>query len=204
VSPDARDAHLAYPTFETGALTVPSRTRLRRARPTDLLGIYVRDHLTGATGGLALFRRATGTMSRQEHADVLARIEREVTADLRDLRRCAAALDIERPRLREALAIGAERIGRAKLNGQLLGTSPLSPLVEVEALMLGVTGKASCWRVLATSGVADELPDDIDLGQLEARALRQRRDLEQLHHELASLAVGDVDLQGVHAEAELA
>jgi hypothetical protein len=176
---------------------VPIRIRLRHARPTDLLAIYVRDHLTGATGGLALFRRAIGTASRQDHADELARIEREVTADLRDLRRCAAALGIERPRVREALAIGAERVGRAKLNGQLFGTSPLSPLVEVEALMLGVTGKTSCWRVLAASGLADALPDDIDLGQLEARALRQRQDLERLHHELALHAVGDVRPQDV-------
>jgi hypothetical protein len=178
---------------------VPIRTRIRNARPTDLLAIYVRDHLTGATGGLALFRRAIGTASSQDHVDELARIEREVTADLRDLRRCAAALGIERPRVREALAIAAERVGRAKLNGQLLGTSPLSPLVEVEALMLGVTGKTSFWRVLAASGAADALPDDIDLGKLEARALRQRSDLEQLHHELAAHAVGDVRPQDVGA-----
>ena len=48
----------------------------------------------------------------------------------------------------------AEKLGRLKPNGQILGYSPLSRLVELETLALGITGKRSLWEALL--GVADE------------------------------------------------
>lgn len=169
------------------------RSRIRTsnaALPSELLAIYVRDHLAGAVGGLALARRAARTAPSREHGRVLARLAEEIAAELTVLRRCAAALGIPRPRLREVGALAVERAARLKLNGQLRGTSPLSPVVEIEGLMLGVTGKANSWRSLASSYAAQRLPDDIDLAALEEQALAQRRELEQVHHEVVACAVG--------------
>jgi hypothetical protein len=168
------------------------RPRVHLATPPadDLLAIHVRDHLAAAVGGVALARRAVGTARTSAHAELLARLAEEIQDDLAALRRCADALGVPRSRARELAALAAERLGRLKLNGQLRGSSPLSPVIELQGLLLGVTGKASCWRVLALSGVEHLLPDDIDLGALEARALGQRRELEQLHREVATRAVG--------------
>jgi hypothetical protein len=46
------------------------------------------------------------------------------------------------------LGWGAEKAGRLKLNGELLGYSPLSRLEELEALSLGVEGKLALWTAL--------------------------------------------------------
>jgi hypothetical protein len=169
---------------------MPTRVHLGTPPADDLLAIYIRDHLVGAAGGLALARRAVGTATTAAHTHALAQLADEIEGDLEALRRCADALGIPRPRVREAGAIAAERLGRLKLNGQLRGTSPLSPVVELEALMLGVSGQRSCWRVLQVSGIAELLPADIDLAALEELAFDQRRRLEELHHEASSAAVG--------------
>lgn len=166
------------------------RVRLRAARPADLLAIYVRDHLAGAAGGLALVRRAAGTAQHPAHRRELRRLAREVAGDVDALRRCASGLGIERSRSREALAIGAEWVGRGKLNGQLLGRSPLSPLIEVEALILAATGQESCWRVLGARGVQQRLPHDVDLEVLARRARTRRQDLLRIRDDLAAGALG--------------
>lgn len=151
----------------------------------ELLATYVRDHLTAAAGGHALARRATRT-SRQvdpEAASTLARLAREIGEDRRALRRCAAALGIRQPRLRELGALAIERLGRMKPNGQLFGTSALSPVLELELLITAVSGKARGWRTLATLA-PDGVPDDIDLEALEQRAIDQREELESLQERL--------------------
>ena len=43
-----------------------------------------------------------------------------------------------------------EKLGRLKLNGQLLGYSPLSRLIELEGLMLGIAGKLAMWIALSS------------------------------------------------------
>ena len=164
---------------------MPFRVQLHNAPFEALLAIYVRDHLAGAAGGVALARRAAGT-TRQldpQAATTLSRLVREIDEDGRALRRCATALGIRQPRLRALSASIAERLGRMKLNGQLLGTSALSPVLELELLIMAVTGKARGWRNLATLA-PDGVPDDIDLEALEQRSLQQRAQLEALQDHL--------------------
>lgn len=162
-----------------------SRLHLDDAPFEDLLATYVRDHLTGAAGGHSLARRAAGTTGEldREAGRTLRRLAGDIGEDRRDLRRCAAALDIRQPRLREFGAQLAERLGRMKLNGQLLGTSALSPVLELDLLIMAVSGKARVWRTLAVLAPAG-VPDDIDLEALEQRAIAQRQELEALQDRL--------------------
>ena len=78
-----------------------------------------------------------------------------------------------------ALAWGAEQASRLKLNGSLLGYSPLSRLEELEALSLGVEGKASLWKALRRTHGDDPRLRDVDLAALLERAQSQRRRLER-------------------------
>ncbi len=50
------------------------------SEPSTLLGIYLNDHLAGATGGLALFPRATSSAQGASKAE-LAELTQQVTQD---------------------------------------------------------------------------------------------------------------------------
>ena len=57
-------------------------------------------------------------------------------------------LGVRKDPLKPAAAWMAEKLGRLKLNGQLSGYSPLSRVVELEGLHIGITGKLELWKAL--------------------------------------------------------
>ena len=73
-----------------------------------------------------------------------------------------------------------------ELNGRLRGYSPLSRVVELEALALGVHGKLAMWRSLEALEPTLSLPAVIVLPELAARAERQLEELET--HRLRAVA----------------
>ncbi|HWH44062.1 MAG TPA: hypothetical protein VNT32_04990 [Thermoleophilaceae bacterium] len=143
-----------------------------------LLATYLNDHLAGATAGRALARRAQGSNDGTPLGEVLARIAREIEEEHGTLTEVMKALGAGKDHLKVAGATIAERLGRFKPNGRLLSYSPLSRVIELEALLIGVTGKLQLWRNLAT--VASELPElvDFDFAALAEQAERQREELE--------------------------
>ena len=80
-------------------------------------------------------------------------------------------------------SVVAERLGRFKLNGELLRYSPLSRLEEIEILMLGVEGKLALWRALRAN-----LDVEFDFDDLIRRGAAQRRRLERLRLKAAAQA----------------
>jgi hypothetical protein len=144
-----------------------------------LLSIYLNDHLLGATAGVELFRRAAHGQRDTPAGPVLDRLSREVAEDREELITIMARLEIPVRHYKVAAGWLGEKVGRLKLNGHLLGRSPLSDLVELEALRLGVEGKASMWRVLLC--VADDEPrlEHTEVELLLDRARRQAEELEQ-------------------------
>jgi hypothetical protein len=82
-------------------------------------------------------------------------------------------------RVKVLVAWGAEKLGRLKLNGQLVGYSPLSRVVELEALTLGVAGKLALWRALDQLEPQRPELSKANLEGLIARADRQLRSLEE-------------------------
>ena len=93
-------------------------------------------------------------------------------AGARVARRVATA--VERDSGNEDLRRIAERLGRLKLNGRLLRRSPLSDLLELETLVVGITGKQALWISLR------EIPSIKieELDQLLERAEEQKRVVE--------------------------
>jgi hypothetical protein len=144
-----------------------------------LLGIYLNDHLAGATAGLELVKRARGENEGSELGDVLAHLADEIEADRRALEGVMEDLDIGRDHPKVLAAWVAEKVGRLKPNGQILGYSPLSKLIELEGLALGIQGKLSLWRALIEIAAEDDRLDPDYLGRLAERAQRQRDQVEQ-------------------------
>jgi hypothetical protein len=135
------------------------------------LAIYLNDHLAGATAGVELARRAASNNSGNDYGPALSELAREIEQDRATLERLMDRLGAGRDRVKLAAAWVGEKVGRLKLNGNLLSYSPLSRLEEIEFLLLGVTGKLALWRALS---------EHIDLPELEARAESQRERLEAL------------------------
>ena len=145
-----------------------------------LLRIYVQDHFAGSTAGLNLARRSAGSNRGTTYGDALARIADEIEQDRRTLVAITDELDIPRDQVKNALAWGAERAGRFKLNGQLTGYSPLSRLVELEGLITGISGKISLWRALLELVPQEPRLDAERLQELIERGEEQRRTVEEL------------------------
>jgi hypothetical protein len=143
-----------------------------------LLGIYLNDHLAGATGGLELARRTAVAHSGTEAATTLSSIAKEIEEDRESLLEIMAALQVPVRQYKIYAAWTAEKVGRLKLNGHLLDRSPLSSLVELEALRLGVEGKACLWRTMILVAANEPSLDVVRLNQLLARATSQRETLE--------------------------
>ena len=150
--------------------------------PSRLLEIYLADHLAAATAGVALARRATASNAGTELGEALRRLAVEIDQDRRTLARIVGELGLRESKTKEAAAWVAEKLGRLKLNGQLRGYSPLSRVLELEALAVGVAGKLALWEaLLALPGIRERL-SAFDLVDLAARARRQRAEIE--HHRL--------------------
>jgi len=151
------------------------------------LEIYLNDHLAGATGGVELARRLRA--SNRDDAvfgETLSRVCAEIEADRAALEQLIEGFGYTRSKVKPAAAWVAEKLGRLKLNGQLRGYSPLSRLIELEGLLIAITGKASLWQTLTELGAGEDL--DADLEQLTARAAAQRAAIDDLHR-IAAAAV---------------
>lgn len=146
------------------------------------LAVYLNDHLAGATGIVELVRRAAGEHADTELGAFLKRLATEVAHDRRALRGLMRAAGTRPQVAKVAGAWAAEKAGRLKLNGRLLKRSPLSTLVELEAIETGIYGKLLLWQALRdrrpTASAA------VDLDELIARATRQLADVER--HRLAA------------------
>ncbi|WP_326784442.1 transaldolase [Streptomyces sp. NBC_00151] len=90
----------------------------------DLLAIYLNDHLSGATAGLELFRRAAQTQQYREQGTMLAELAHEVEQDRDSLTQIMADLVVPTAYTKVALGWLAEKAGRAKPNGHLFSRSP--------------------------------------------------------------------------------
>ena len=156
----------------------------------DLLGIYLNDHLAGATGGLELARRMAASHRGLAAAGTMQRLVAEVAQDRAALEDIMAALGIPVRAYKVHAAWIGEKAARLKLNGHLLTRSPLSSLEELEMLRLGVEGKAAGWRTLRVLAETDKRLESGRLDELIARARRQSDLLEDLRVRAAGQVAG--------------
>jgi hypothetical protein len=147
----------------------------------DLLGVYLNDHLAGATIGMNLARRMVASAEPDsERGTVLRELAAGITDDRTALLQIMAALGIGVRSYKVFAAWAGEKAGRLKLNGYLLSRSPLSDLEETEFLLLGVEGKIAGWRTLRALADRDSRVDAARLDDLIARAGHQASALESL------------------------
>jgi hypothetical protein len=113
---------------------------------SELLRTYLQDHHAGSTVGVELARRAAGANQDTEFGKPLARIADEIAEDRESLERLMERLGVKPHPVKDAGGWVAEKLGRLKPNNRLLGYSPLSRVLELEGLLIGVTGKLALWE----------------------------------------------------------
>ena len=149
------------------------------------LAIYLKDHHAAGSAGARLAARLAENISPDvEGRDELARVAQEVQEDLHTLERVMLAEKVRPNATKDTLAKGLELLGRLKPNGQVTGRAPLSDVIELETLLVGITGKAALWRSLGEGGTRAI----VDLDELLGRAEAQRATVSLYRDRAASRA----------------
>jgi hypothetical protein len=154
-----------------------------------MVGIYLNDHLAGATAGVELARRMARSHQDRDYSADLARLAAEIGQDRAALLDIMASLCVPVRSYKAGAAWIGEKAGRLKFNGRILARSPVSDLEELELLRLGVEGKAAGWRTLRTLADTDARLDAGRLDELISRAQSQAGQLEELRVRAASRLV---------------
>ena len=156
---------------------------------SPLLAIYLQDHHAAGVAGARVARRAATAAKQENHGGDLVRVASEIRQDLISLEGIMRRLAVEPSRAKDTLSRIAEGLGRLTLNGRLVRRSPLSDLLELETLVVGITGKQALWISLR-----EVLPAQIEeLDLLLKRAQEQKRLVENARVEAAKRS-----LQTVH------
>ncbi len=165
--------------------------RLPTLLSSDQLTIYLNDHLAGATFGLELARRTLSANRGNEFAGGLEELAAEIEDDRSELERFIDRLAVPKDRAKLTAGWFAEKVGRLKPNGRLVGYSPLSRLLELEGLSGGVRAKLDLWRALRAIAPEEPRLDQDRLDQLSGRAESQLERLKSMQARAAALALRD-------------
>ena len=154
------------------------------------LGIYLNDHLAGATVGRELASRSLGSNRGTAYGGFLEDLLEDIEKDRQALEDLMERLGIGKDPVKVVFAWAGEKVGRLKMNGQLRGYSPLSRLEELEGLALGVWGKLALWEALRELADRDPILREVDLERLIQRAESQVAGLQE-QRRLAALEALD-------------
>jgi hypothetical protein len=154
--------------------------------PNELLEIYLTDHCAAAAAGSRRMRRLADAERSAEDGSTLERIANEIEEDRTTLLSIMKAEGIEPRWYKSAVSRVAEAVGTLKTNGQLFHRSPLTSLVELEGMRMGVTGKLDLWAALQRTPLAERR----DFDALIERASRQLHDLDEAHARRAAVLDG--------------
>lgn len=154
------------------------RTPTGRGVDMKLLGIYLNDHLAGATAGTERIAHMVRTAGGSALGRALGPVAAEIAQDRTALLGIMRDLGVPVRRYKVCAGWAGEKVGRLKPNGRLVRRSPLGTVLELEAMRLAIEGKAAGWQTLRRLSVTDErlAPDRLDT--LLERARRQQETVE--------------------------
>jgi hypothetical protein len=164
---------------------------------TKLLSIYLNDHYLGANSGVALAARIAKEHRDTPFSDELDALAEKIYDDLATLVTLMGKLGVDPKKWRGPAGIAAERVGRLKLNGHVFTRSPLSSVLEIEALQAGVAAKRSAWRTLRRLADSEGNLDAAELDSLINKSLEQTELLENVRSWAIDQAFVSTDVPGV-------
>jgi hypothetical protein len=149
---------------------------------------YLNDHLAGSVAALQLLEHLLELPPRAAQEE-LREIRTEIEEDQKVLQEILKSLGGKESQLRKAAAWLTEQVGQAKLRLDDSGSGDLRLLEALEALGLGIQGKASLWRALSAVGNAAPELERINFQQLHRRAHHQFERVDALRLRVARTAL---------------
>ncbi|WP_166822437.1 NAD-dependent epimerase/dehydratase family protein [Brevibacterium limosum] len=146
----------------------------------DLLGLYVSDHLTGATAGAERIERMAADFVDTPVFAALSELSAEIRGEHLYVRHLIGELGLRRRPVAEAVSWVGERVGRLKSNGSLLKRSPMTLVLEAELMRSAVIGKLGMWQTLDDNAEALGL-DAEQFREFAQKAEHQREVLDTVH-----------------------
>jgi hypothetical protein len=163
-----------------------------------LLSIYIEDHhaLLGAV--LARAGRLVASDSHLPGGTTLREVCDVLADDREALRALMGTLGATPSAPKSLLAGVAERLGRLKPNGWLLERSPLSRVVELDALRTALRDDAALWRALCAVAETDRRISAADAMTRLSRAERHAEAVERMRVAAAVAALGGREAASAH------
>jgi hypothetical protein len=152
----------------------------------EQLATYLNDHLGGATAGRDLAEKIAADNEGTELGSFMAGVLAAIEEDRQTLEDVMQRAGVEKAAVKQAAGRLAERLGRVRLHRAVTGDPGLSRLMELEALIMGVTGKLALWRTLREVARDDDRLAGVDFDVLIARAQEQLSGLEDHHQVVAT------------------
>jgi len=148
----------------------------------DSLGLYLADHLTGATAGAERIERMAAAYAETELGPRLEEIAVEIREEREFLVELMASLELTRRRSREAAAWVSERASRVATSTRP-GGDPWYLVLELELMRSAVMGKLGAWHTLAELAPQLGLPPEA-FEALARLARDQAERFEAMHAEM--------------------
>jgi hypothetical protein len=151
---------------------------------TDYLAIYLRDQLALGLVWRELAKRSARSNRGTPAGAALSTVADGISQDVDTFKGIMLRLNVRPNPVKLGLAVAAERVGRLKLNGRVLGYGPLSQFFELDVLTMGIQGKKQLWANLRDhAGLSG-----VDFDELVRRAEEQRQALEPFRAEAGTKA----------------
>jgi hypothetical protein len=140
---------------------------------------------------LELLDRLCRLSSAGHRQQLFVSLRKEIEEDQQVVKLLLRSLGGKESKIRKAAAWLSEKVGEAKLALDDSGNGQLRLLEALEALGLGIQGKAGLWRALRAASSQEPEIAKLDLAQLERRAddQFQRVDAERLQIARAAFGV---------------
>jgi hypothetical protein len=143
---------------------------------SDRLGVYLNDHLAGATAALEILRELEDPAMSAGWA---SRIKAEIAEDRQVLERTMSNAGIAISKIRQHAARLSEKAAELKMRFDDRAAGALKRLELIEALAIGIDGKRALWMALQAAGPRVPALAGVDYQHLIARADQQRQEVEK-------------------------
>ena len=143
------------------------------------IDVYLNDHLAGAMLGVDLAEQIRQRHENEPLGELMEWIAPQIEEDRETLVNLMEQMDTSKNPLKQAAGWVAEKASRVKFSGVGSGESDHGAFMALEALTLGVEGKATMWRTLTAVQSQYRPLASTNLDELIARAEAQHDALER-------------------------
>jgi hypothetical protein len=157
------------------------------------IATYLNDHLAGSVVALELMEHLEAAHADTPLESFLSELRADVAEDRRELEALMSRLQVTESHTRKATAWVSEKVTEVKLRLDDPAGGALRLMEALEVLSLGIEGKRSMWRALATVAEGADWLRVVDYERLIARAEEQRSRVEAERLKAAKAALGDFE-----------